>query len=280
MKRWRHYRKDTAILLSAFGTVLARERYEGLREDVQKRFPDHAVFLSFSSRTVLNRLEEQGLHYRTLAESLACLDREGYRRIVVSSINLFPTDEHEVLLKTVDGFLAFSPSSIRSTLPIFSRTKSVNAILSSLDREIRATLEADLYLYVAHGSPYLNQSGVSAYLYARDLLQSLSSRNTMCTIEGVFPCSLMEGGLQERLQSITSISASGRRPTVAIVPLLLASGVHFDEDIQQTKQSLVARADVVVAGSTEGSEVFHLLERGEIRNAIAAEIDLQLRQFP
>ncbi len=64
---------------------------------------------------VLKDLKRRGIEYKNLPQVLADVDMLGYRNIVVASINLFPTDEHELLIRTVNGFREFSYSNIRHT---------------------------------------------------------------------------------------------------------------------------------------------------------------------
>ncbi|NPA66052.1 MAG: cobalt chelatase, partial [Epsilonproteobacteria bacterium] len=40
MKRYRHYNKDTAIILSCFGSVIEQERYFEFQDYIQKAFGD------------------------------------------------------------------------------------------------------------------------------------------------------------------------------------------------------------------------------------------------
>jgi len=104
MKRYRHYKKDKAIVLSCFGSVIEQQMYEDLKSEIEAEFDGIDVYLSFSSRMVLKDLHKRDIHYPNLPQLLANIDLMGYKNIIVSSINLFPTDEHELLLRTVEGF--------------------------------------------------------------------------------------------------------------------------------------------------------------------------------
>ncbi len=74
MKRYRHYKRDKAIILSCFGSVIEQDIYLKLKKDVESRFKDVDVFLSFSSRMVLKDLQKRGFEYRNLAQVLADVD--------------------------------------------------------------------------------------------------------------------------------------------------------------------------------------------------------------
>ncbi|MCK4440672.1 MAG: sirohydrochlorin cobaltochelatase, partial [Sulfurovaceae bacterium] len=123
MKRYRHYKRDKAIILACFGSVIEQDMYLALKTEVEERFKGVDVFLSFSSRMVLKDLHKRGMDYKNLAQVLADVDMLGYKNIVVASINLFPTDEHELLVRTAQGFNSFSFANIRNTKAIINKTK-------------------------------------------------------------------------------------------------------------------------------------------------------------
>jgi len=49
MKRYRHYKKDKAIVLSCFGSVIEQQMYEDLKSEIEAEFDGIDVYLSFSS---------------------------------------------------------------------------------------------------------------------------------------------------------------------------------------------------------------------------------------
>ncbi len=108
MKRYRHYTKDKAIVLSCFGSVVEQKRYEALAKKVSERFEGCDVFMAFNSRMVLKILQKRGQNYKNLPQTLADVDMLGYKNIAVISVNLFPTDEHEMAKRVVEGFKNFS----------------------------------------------------------------------------------------------------------------------------------------------------------------------------
>ena len=98
MKRFRHYNKKRAIVLACFGSVIEQQKYLDLENKIIEKFPDCDVFTSFSSRMVIKLLKKKkNEEYKNLPQTLADIDMLGYKHISVVSINIFPTDEHEVL---------------------------------------------------------------------------------------------------------------------------------------------------------------------------------------
>ena len=77
MKRYRHYDKGTAVILSCFGSVVEQKLYEDLKSAMQESFEGVDFFISFSSRMVLKELAARGMEYRNLPQVLADTDRAG-----------------------------------------------------------------------------------------------------------------------------------------------------------------------------------------------------------
>ena len=226
MKRLRHYNKDLAVVLSVFGSSepAAMAQYEELKQEIKHGLPPETeVRMAISSRTVLKKLEEKGQKFLTLAEELANIDRQGYKKVVVASINLFPTDEHEHLLKIIDGFKNISPARYEVTAPVFAKSKLTNEFLKTLDDKLRQEYNVSGIVYIAHGSSNLTSAGNQTFLYVREYLKMLNSNNQFFTIEGVFKYDK---------------SFIDRKGSILVVPLLLVAGNHMVNDIYEIKEEL------------------------------------------
>lgn len=231
MKRLRHYDKDLAVVLSVFGSseTGALAQYEKLKEEVKNSLsPDVEVRMSISSRTVLKKLEKEGKMYNTLAEELANIDRLGYKKIVVASINLFPTDEHDYLVKITDGFKNnISPARYEVTAPIFTKTKATNAYLKELDAKLKQEYGDITFVYLAHGTPSLYGVGNQAFSYVKDYLKMINPESFFFTIEG---------GFKYEKEFLTREITNDAK--VLIVPLLLVAGNHMKNDIEEIRTEL------------------------------------------
>ncbi len=270
MKRYRHYKKDKAIILSCFGSIIEQNMYLTLKKDVEKRFKDIDVFLSFSSRMVLKDLKKRGKEYKNLPQILADVDMLGYRNIVVASINLFPTDEHELLVRTVKGFNSFSLANIRSTKAIINKTKETSLALKELNSSISKDNWANLY--VIHGVPILDLAGLSSVDYTDKFLQLLSSRNYICSLEGAFPWYAVKDRLIEQIKrdKITNIQ---------VVPMLLVSGNHYIKDMIEIKDELGEYFNSRVVPSQTKSDRFNLIELDSIRDIIMQNIKEEITKL-
>jgi len=270
MKRYRHHKKDKAIILACFGSVIEQEMYLELKRDVEAKFEGVNLFLSFSSRMVLKDLHKRGMDYKNLPQVLADVDMLGYRNIIVASINLFPTDEHEVLMRTVKGFKQFSLANIRYTKAIMHKTKEGSLALKGLDEAV--TQENWANLYVIHGVPVLDLAGLSSVSYTDAFLRLIGKRNYTCSLEGAFPYY----AVKEKL--IAQMKADGIQK-VQVVPMLLVSGNHYIKDMAEISQELGEHFESRIVPSQTRSERFNLIELESIRAIIMQNIKEEITKL-
>ena len=251
MKRYRHYKKDKAIVLSCFGSVIEQQIYKDLQKTIEQNFNNIDVFLSFSSRMVLKDLQKRDMEYKNLPQTLSDVDMLGYKNIVVASINLFPTDEHEVVKKTVEGFNNFSLANIRYTNAILTKTKETTLFLKELDDAITQKDRANLY--VIHGTPALELGGIESISYTSDFLSYIGEANYSCSLEGAFPFYAIKDALVKKMQN------DGVKQ-LQVVPMLLVSGNHYIKDMVEIKDELNEKFNATLVDSLTQSERFNLLE--------------------
>lgn len=267
MKRFRHYKKDTAIVLACFGTLVEQSRYLTLREQVRAAFPDYPVEIAISSRMVQKRLASQGEHYLNLPQQLAEMDSAGYRRIVVVSTYLFPTEEHTMAQDTVEGFKHFSLSRLVLTPALLQQVKPANSILQALATRFPAEPEM-ANIFISHGTPRLDNPGYSAVQYAEGLLCRMAPRNFSCSLEGAFPFAVVRDGLSDEIRAALP---GVERPRVRLIPLLLVSGNHFIKDFNEISEDLKKDFEVELAKPVSG-ERFCLLDLPAVTQALIGQI--------
>lgn len=274
MKRFRHYSKDTAIILACFGSLVSQDRYQNLLEQVRTAFPDYPAEIAISSRMVLKGLAKQNQNYLNLPQQLANMDMAGYRRIIVVSVYLFPTEEHTMAHATVNGFKNFSLSRLVVTPALLQLVKPANKILEALANHFPTTNDT-ANLFISHGAPCLDNPGYSAVQYAEGLLSRIGPRNFTCSLEGVYPFGIVKEAL---LGEIKEVMPTITRPRIRLIPLLLVSGNHCINDLGDIKASLDDKYDVELAKPISG-ERFCLLDLPEITDTLIDNISDELKKL-
>ena len=264
MKRFRHYNKKRAIVLACFGSVIEQQKYLDLESSIVEKFADCDVFVSFSSRMVIKLLKKKkNEEYKNLPQTLADIDMLGYKHVSVVSINIFPTDEHEVLKKIVDGFKHFSLANISCTNALLTKTKETTAFLKDLNEQISKDDTANLY--VIHGTPRLDTVGIDSISYSASFLELISENNFTCSLEGAFPYFEINDVIKSRIEKL------GLKK-VQVVPLLLVSGNHYINDMFEIKDDLADKFESFIVPSLTQSEQFNLIELPMVQNIIEKNI--------
>ena len=276
MKRYRHYNKGTAIILSCFGSVIEQEKYLEFEKFIQESFADTPVFTAFSSKMVIKELAKKGEVYKNLPQVMADIDMEGYKRYIIVSVNIFPTDEHEVLIRMVKGFREFSLANIRYTNPLLHKTKETSNYLNFLDAKIREENSEIINLYIIHGVPVLNLGGLEAVNYTSNFLKMINERNLTCSLEGEFPFFAIKDAIK---RDILKLTGAKRDAKVQIVPMLLVSGNHYDKDMKEICAEVGEYCDATIVKSFTKDAKFNFIEQEEVREIFKDNIAVEIKKL-
>lgn len=264
MKRYRHYNKKRAIVLSCFGSVIEQQKYLDLQKLIEEKFQDCDVFLSFSSRMVLKHLIKNGEDFKNLPQVLADVDMDGYQHIVVSSINIYPTDEHEFLKKIVNGFNSFSLANVNHTNAILTKTNDTTEFLKDLNSQI--TKKDTANLYIIHGTPKLDTAGIDSINYTASFLELISQNNYAYSLEGAMPYFDIREAIKAKMKR------DGVKK-VQVVPMLLVSGNHYIKDMNQIKDDLSDEFESSIVPTLTHGQYFNLIELPKIQNIIIKNLE-------
>ncbi|MDF1882171.1 sirohydrochlorin cobaltochelatase [Sulfurimonas sp. MAG313] len=276
MKRYRHYNKQTAIILSCFGSVIEQDRYFKFEEYIKEQFPEIPLFTAFSSKMVIKALAKEGQSYKNLPQVMADVDMEGYKRYIVVSVNIFPTDEHEVLIRMVKGFKEFSLANIRYTNALLHKTKESSLYLKALDEKIRKGNEDTINLYIIHGVPVLNLPGLESVRYATDFLKMLNPNNLSCSLEGEYPFYAVKDAIKREILERIKDKPETK---VQIVPMLLVSGNHFDKDMHEITEEVAEYCNASIVDSVDDTNKFNFLGQPEVMEIFRDNIKEEIKKL-
>lgn len=264
LKRFRHYNRKRAIVLACFGSVIEQQKYLDLEEKVREAYPDCEVFTSFSSRMVIKLLKKKKKEiYKNLPQTLADVDMQGFKHVVVVSVNIFPTDEHEFLKKIVNGFKLFSMANLGITNALLTKTKDTTLFLNDLNEKV--SKEETANLYIIHGTPKLDTIGIDSINYTASYLEQIDDRNFTCSLEGAFPYFYMKDAVKQKIKK------AGFKK-VQIIPMLLVSGNHYIKDMYEIKDDLADTFESSIVKPLTNSENFNLLELEKTEEIILTNI--------
>lgn len=272
MKILRHYNQELGIILAVFGSSDedALAQYSMLKDKITQTAGSNVeVCMSLSSRTIMKKLEHRGEYYYTLPQQLACFDRKGYKRVVVCSVNIFPTAEHEYVEKTVNAFKTFSKTKYELTHTLFGRAKQTNDYLEMLNNQLREHYKIPNIIYMAHGAANLSSSGNQTFTYIRDYLKLLNPRNFMYTIEGSYK--YQKNFIEKELEAVDKVNQANR--DFLVVPLLLVAGNHYKNDVVEIKEELESEFNrAILPDNFSGEGNFCLLKLPETLDYFEMEV--------
>ncbi len=90
---------DTAVLLVTFGSTyeVPKATYASQKELFQKAFPNSDLYYSYTSRTIINRLEAQGETFIQPPLWFQSFLKKKYKNVYVQSLHVIPGEEYTLL---------------------------------------------------------------------------------------------------------------------------------------------------------------------------------------
>ena len=242
----------------------------------RSEFEGTPIFTAFSSKMVIIELAKEGKIYKNLPQVMADVDMEGYKRYIVVSVNIFPTDEHEVLIRMVKGFKKFSLANIRYTNPLLQKTKETSLYLKNLDETIRRESEEIINLYVIHGVPVLNLLGLESVSYTANFLKMINTNNLTCSLEGEFPFYAVKDAIRREI--LLRIKQNPKLK-VQVVPMLLVSGNHYFKDMIEISEEINEYCNCSITPSLDDTPKFNLLGQENVRKIFRDNIEVEIKKL-
>src|SRR3990172_5285659 len=158
----RTLKKEPAIVIAAFGTTTEAEAtYDFFEEQLKKELPHEyknlKITWAFTSEIVRERankkFKEAGIEtrYLSLMQVLSNLYNEGYRKVALQPLHVFPGQEYEEVKKVVK---AFSHLNLRISLggTLFHDWPEVFEVIDSMEPDFLPPDQGCTVL-ITHGTP-------------------------------------------------------------------------------------------------------------------------------
>ncbi len=233
MMKTRTLKKDPAIVLAAFGTTTkAMVTFDYFEELLRKELPDKYKNLriewAFTSEIVRERANKKfrkaGINkrFRSLAQVVSDLEDEGYRKIVVQPLHIFPGIEYESVLRMVNGLVeAFQDYDLQIKVgsPLLAHWESLEEVVNVMKDALLPT-EDGCNVLVGHGTGETHVGSNITYLGLERLLKTYYSNAFLGTVEGV--------------PSRTEVLDEARKcnpKKIRFVPFMFVAGDHIMNDI-------------------------------------------------
>ncbi len=233
MMKTRTLKKDPAIVIAAFGTTTrAMVTFDYFEELLRKELPDKYKKLriewAFTSEIVRERANKKfkkaGINkrFRSLAQVVSDLEDEGYRKIVVQPLHIFPGIEYESVLRMVNGLVeAFQDFDLRIKVgtPLLTHWEDMEATVEALKEELLPPSEG-CNILVAHGTGETENGANITYLGLERIVNVYYPNVLIGTVEGI----------QTRTEALTKARQCNPKK-IRFVPFMFVAGDHIMNDI-------------------------------------------------
>lgn len=239
-----------AILMVHFGTTFNDTRaltIDAINQKAREAFPDAEVVEAYTSRIVIKRLNERGIHKDTPRKALLKLAAAGYDTVVVQSTNIIDGIEAAALREEVEYMAPFF-KDIRVGRPLLYSVDDCKQVVSILTAQYQPVSDK-AYIFVGHGT-----STPANALYSQvDYMMDVAGRPdcTVCTVEG-YP------DLTLSMRYLSQLKVKD----VTLVPFMFVAGDHARNDIAgDMRQALMDagyHADAVMSGLGQMPDIQNL----------------------
>ena len=252
-----------AILLASFGVFDEEQRrmcLDSVREDVRKEFCDCDVFEAYTSNFIRKKMEKAGVKMPSLPECLDAVLAEGYEKILVQPLHLTPGEEYGgKIVKPVEDRQK-AHAGIHLGTPLFTLreedSEAFAAAWGALPPE-----EGEELVFMGHGSPHLHNP---VYEHLQGLADAAALPISIGVVEATDTPSFAD--------VLARLRRKGRR-RVLLRPLLLAGGVHAQEDMAgEGKHSWLSRLrgeGMAVRADTRGLGSYEVFRKCYLRKIAA-----------
>lgn len=172
---------DTALLLCTFGSTYNESLavYDDIIKDFKSEFPDVDIYMSFTSRTCINRVQAStGIERYELDQWLKAIGNAGYKRLAVQSLHVIPGEEYLSLMNTdiKKSFMIqwFPKIDVLKGANLLSTAEDTEAVASILFKHYAKQLQDknSIVLLMGHGNPDENYSANGKYVDVQNALQA------------------------------------------------------------------------------------------------------------
>lgn len=179
---------DTALLLCTFGSTYNESLsvYDDIINDFKAEFSDVDIYMSFTSRTCINRVQAStGIERYELDQWLKAIGDAGYKRLAVQSLHVIPGEEYLSLMNTdIKKYfmIQWYPNiDVLRGANLLAEESDNKAVAEVLYKHYSKQLEDkhNIVLLMGHGNPDENYSANQKYAEVQEALQGKTTHKNI-----------------------------------------------------------------------------------------------------
>ena len=216
-----------AILVMSFGTTFKDSRQKTIEATVaaiQAAHPDTKVVLAFTSHIIIDRIKaKEGLDIPTPERALEELKEDGYTRVAITSLDLFPGMEYAYDTAVFNLYKnEFKKMTLGTPLMYWmgqeEQPDDVAEFVKAVETQLPQRGPKDAVLLMAHGTPH---PANAYYAVIQDGINKMQLKNTFIyTVEG-WPS----------LEDVIPKLKANKIKRVTLMPIMMVAGDHANNDM-------------------------------------------------
>ena len=212
-----------AVLVMTFGTTFTDTRaktIDAVEAAIQKAHPDVPVFEAYTSHIIIDRVKaKEGITKLTPEEAFEKLQKEGYTRVAVVSLDVIPGMEYSYdSVVTKMQVPHFKKISLATPLMYFQGTEGEPDQVVDFLKALSSQFPKMGTLIMAHGTPH---PGNAYYSVIQDRLHQLGMNNVFVySVEG-----------RPNLEDVIPKLKAGGYKHVTLMPIMMVAGDHANNDM-------------------------------------------------
>lgn len=210
-----------AVLIVSFGTShldTLKKNIAAIEREIAAAMPDYRPVRAFTSGVIMDKLEKRdGIKIPNVQEALACLDREGYTRVVVQPTHIINGEEFDKLCRMTEPYRQRLEISIGK--PLLTTVEDYRNLVKAVMESMEPPEEGEAIIFMGHGSPHYANAAYALFEY---MLHDFGwDRSYVGTVEG-YP---------ELEQVMCRIRLRPEIRKIRLHPLMVVAGDHAKNDM-------------------------------------------------
>ena len=215
-----------ALLVVSYGAARQESRraaVEPVLDTIAAENPEADIFEAYTSRVMCKHIRETGLEMPLLEDALETLLANGYTRVAIASLHLFPGTEYMAMIETFNAYRSRFKRLVLGTPLLYwmgqeEQRDDAADFVQALRREFPDPGKDEAILFMAHGTMHPSNC----------FYMLLQTRMEMAHWENAFVYTL--AGWPRMEQIVPKLKERGVR-RVKLAPLMLAIGAHVTRDM-------------------------------------------------
>lgn len=257
-----------AILVMSFGTTCKDSREKTIGKtvaDIRAAHPGTKVVLSFTSHIIVDRIRaKEGLTIPTPEEALAQLKKDGYTRIALATLGIFPGMEYDYNAAVYDIYKdQFKKMTLGTPIMYWmgqeNQADDVAEFVKAFSTQFPKLGAGDALIVMAHGTPHPSNAYYSVVQARLD--RAKLGNVYIYTVEG-WPS----------IETVVEILKEKNVRNVTMMPMMMVAGDHANNDMAgdepDSHKNILKKAGYNVTAYIHG-----LGENADVRKLFVAKAD-------